>query len=118
MSQAPAPQSFPLMSGDKHVLRFTITDASEAAVDLTGGSGQFAMGRSPSATTSVDSDASPATATVAINDAAGGILDVTITAAIAEALQGDYYWELRWTDSSGNSAIAARGWITVYRNMI
>jgi len=118
MAQAPAPQSFPAMSGDQLQLEFTITDNDSAAVDLTGGSGRFAMARKPSSSSNdIDSAASPQTATVTVVSAAAGTVNVVITDENTEALLGDYYYEFKWTDSSGREAVVARGYITFHRNL-
>lgn len=117
MAQAPEMQSFPLMSGDQVQLEFTVTDNDSAAVDLTGGSGRFAMARSPSATVVIDSDASPQTATVTVISAVAGTVNVVITDTNTEALIGDYYYEFKWTDSSGKEAVVARGWMSYEKNL-
>ncbi len=118
MAEAPDFQSFPVMSGDQVQLNFTITDNSGSAVNLTGGTGAFAMARTPSASPVIDSTASPATATINVTDAANGLLNVVITDEDSEALRGDYYYELQWTDASGRSVIVARGVITFEHNLV
>ena len=110
-------QSFPLMSGTQHQLEFTVTDNDGAAVNLTGGSGRFAMARSISDTPAIDSNASPQTATITVTDAANGLVNVVITDENMDALVGDYYWEFKWTDSSGREAVIARGVISVDENL-
>lgn len=97
------------MSGDQVQLEFTVTDNDGTAVDLTGGSGRFAMARTVSDTPVIDSNASPETATVAVQVAADGTVNVTITDENTEALAGDYYWEFKWTDGTGREAVVARG---------
>ena len=94
-----------------------ITDNDSAAVDLTGGSGRFAMARSPADSAVIDSDASPQTATITVVTAASGTVNVVITDTNTESLLGDYYYEFKWTDSSGQECIVARGWITFLRNL-
>ena len=119
MATAPTMQSFALMSGDQVQLEFTITDNDSAAVDLTGGSGRFAMARRPSSSSNViDSAASPQTATISVVSAVAGTVNVVITDENTEALLGDYYWEFKWTDASGREALVARGWIDFKRNLI
>jgi hypothetical protein len=117
MGQAPAMQSFPLMSGDQQQFEFTVRDNDDAVVDVTGGSGRFAMARTERDTPVIDSDASPATATVSIIDAVTGRVNVVITDENTEALIGDYYYELKWTDASGREAVVARGWASFAVNL-
>jgi len=117
MGQAPNFQSFPVMSGDQVQLEFTVTDNAGDAVDLTGGSGRFALARKPTAAPVIDSAASPPTATVTIILAISGRVNVVVTDEDSEALLGDYYFEFKWTDSAGRENVAARGWITFARNL-
>jgi len=108
-------QSFPVSSGDKVVLPITVTDNDGSAVTLTGASARFAMARDIGKSLVIDSDASPATASISISS---NVVTVTIDDADTEALEGDYYYECKVTDSSGNEAVVARGWITFVRNLI
>lgn len=110
-------QSFPAMSGDQLVLPITVVDNDDAAVDLTGGSGRFAMARGPGKTPVIDSAASPATATVVLTTPGSGLLTVTITDENTEALIGDYYYEVKFTDSGGNEGVTTRGWISFAENL-
>ena len=106
------------MSGDQVQLDVTVTDSDGTAVDLTGGSGRFAMARKARSSSNViDSNASPQTATITVTDAANGLLNVVITDENTEALIGDYYWELKWTDSSGREAVTARGVMSFEYNL-
>lgn len=107
-------QSFGLQQGQNVELPITIVDNAGTAVDLTGATARFAMARSPiSSTPVIDSAASPATATVTFTDAVNGLVTVTIDDSDLDALQGDYYYELKITDSSMNESITTRGWISV-----
>ena len=115
MTYAPAFQSFAWMSGDQVQLNFTVTDNNGDAVDLTDGSGRFAMARSVADSPDIDSDDS--TATVTVTDATNGAVNVVITDENTEALSGDYYWEFKWTDSSSREAVVARGIITFEVNL-
>ena len=119
MATAPIYQSFAVLSGTQQQLEFTVTDNDGTAVDLTGGSARFVMARSQhSSTLAIDSDASPATATVTITDAANGLANAVITDENMDGLDGDYYWELQFTDSSGRAATVARGWMSIEANLV
>lgn len=107
-------QSFSMIQGQTVDLRITVTDSDDAAVDLTGGTVRFVMGRSPESTTlDVDSNASPQTATVVLTTPASGILTVTMTDVVTAALLDDYYYECKFTDGTGSETVITRGWITV-----
>ncbi len=111
-------QSFPAMSGDQLVLPITVRDNDGVIVDLTGASARFAMARKPkSATTTIDSAASPATASVVFTDATNGLITVTITDENTDALEGDFYYECKVTDNSGSEAVTNRGWISFAANL-
>jgi hypothetical protein len=118
MAEAPGYQSFPVISGDQMQLELTVRDNANAVVDLTGGSGRFAMARNPRGTIIIDSDASPANATITVVDAANGRVDVTVTDENTEALVGDYYWAMKWTDNTGREALIAHGYISFEANLI
>ena len=118
MGTAPSYQSFSVMSGDQVQLNFTVTDNDDAAVDLTGGSGRFAMARSSSSTPVIDSNASPQSATITIVSAAAGTVNVVIPDEYTDDLDGDYYWEFKWTDVSGREAVIARGVMTLETNLL
>jgi hypothetical protein len=119
MTTAPDYQSFPLVSGDQVQLEFTVVDRNDAIVDLTAGSGRFALARSVyDSTLIIDSAASPATATINVVDPLQGRVDVIMTDEVTDALVGDYYWEFRWTDILGREAMAARGIMSFAENLI
>lgn len=114
---APEPQSFPVMSGEQLQLELTITDNAGSVVDLTGGSGRFALARTWADSPVIDSAASPATASISVVTPLAGRVNVVITDENTEALIGDYYYEFKWTDSSGREAITNRGWISFAGNL-
>ena len=117
MGQAPALQSFPVMSGDQLSLPITVVDNDDAVVNLSGGAAVFKMARRPQSDAVIDSTASPATATAVLTTPASGLITVTITDENTEALNGDYYYECRFTDISDREAVVARGWITFEPNL-
>lgn len=109
-------QSFPAMSGDQLSLPITVRDNNDAIVDLTGGAAVFKMARTPDSVPTIDSTASPATATAVLTPLSG-LITVTITDENTEALRGDYYYECKFTDVSGREAVVARGWISFADNL-
>jgi len=117
MGQAPTHQSFPVMSGDQVSLPITVVDNDGNIVDLTAGTGQFKMARTPSSSPVIDSTSSPATATIDISQPLQGLMTVTITDENTDALEGDYYYEAKFTDTLGREAVVARGWITFEPNL-
>lgn len=118
MAERPDPQSITLSSGENIQLEFTVTDNDGTAVNLTGGTGRFAAARKVGQSLAIDSDASPQTATISVVSATDGTVNVLIDDSVTEGLSGDYYWEFKWTDSSGNEAIVALGWMSFAANMI
>ena len=112
MSEALVYQSFPLNAGQDVDFPFTITDKQGAAVDLTGATARFVLSRTRSSTPILDSSASPATATITFTDRPNGLLTVSLTDANTDSLVGDYYYQLKIVDASGNEGVAAQGWIT------
>ncbi len=111
-------QSFPVMSGDQLHLEFTVRDNDDALVNLTGGTGLFAIARNPNAARVIDSSASPASATITVVDPVNGRVDVTIVDENTDDLYGDYYYEFKWTDSFGREAVIARGWMSFADNLL
>lgn len=118
MAERADPQSFPVASGEQVSLPITVRDNAKALVDLLGGSVVFQMARRPTGTPVIDSTASPATATAVLTDATNGLITVTITDEDTEILIGDYYYECKFTDSSGREAVVAWGWISFAQNLI
>lgn len=117
MTTAPEYQSFAVMSGDQVQLDFTVTDNDGAVVNLSGGTGRFAMARNANASPVIDSDASPQTAVITVTGAASGLVNVVITDEDTDALKGDYYWEFKWTDAAGREVVVARGVMTFNVNL-
>ena len=119
MVEAASYNNFAVVSGTHIILQFSVVDDDAVAVSLTGGTGRFAMARKASDTSYVvDSAASPETATLSVTDAANGLLEVVITDEVTDALSGDYYYELKWTDSTGRSMPTARGYMSFENNLL
>lgn len=110
-------QSFPLISGDQVVLDIDVEDNAGVDVNLTGASVRFAMARTPTGTIVIDSAASPATATAVIQTPSTGLVRVTISDDNTEALVGDYYFECKVTDTGGQEAVVARGYMSFAENL-
>ena len=112
MGEAVNYSSFPLVAGQDITLTISVTDSAGAAVDLTGASARFVLSTPNDRVTVLDSADSPQTATCAVTNEAGGVVTVTITAANSAALLGDYYYEIKVTDSAGAESVTNRGIIT------
>ena len=117
MAQRQDPQSLTMSSGDYVQLEYTVKDNDAAAVDLAGGSGRFAMARSVTDTPVIDSGTSPQTATITVVDTAAGRVNVVIDDADTEALEGEYYYEFKWTDLNGREAIVGWGFMDFAQNL-
>lgn len=88
-----------LKSGDDITLRFTITDADSAAVDLTGGTIKFKI--APNIQTA-DGSATYLGSYTSFTNAAGGIHDETIPDSTTNAWPiGKYIYQVRFIDSTG-----------------
>lgn len=105
------------MSGDQVSLPITIVDNDGTVVNLTNGTGSFKMARDQYSSPVIDSTTSPATASIDISQPLQGLMTVTITDENTEALEGDYYYEAKFTDVAGREAVVARGWITFEPNI-
>lgn len=107
-------QSWQLFEQNHIEFPITVRDVYKtgSVVDLTGATARFTMAREQGGTLVVDTDASPALATIAITDAVNGLMLVTITDENSVGLAGDYYWSAIVTDNGGRRSTVARGWLT------
>ncbi len=113
MSQAVAYNSFPVVAGQDIDLNLTIQDSAGTTVDLTGATLRFVLTTPNNNGIVLDSDSSPQGATYAITSAADGEVTVSITDENMDGLLGDYYYEVKVTDSAGDEGVTNRGIITV-----
>ena len=113
MTDAVALQSFSMQAGQDVNLNFTTTDRNGDAQDITGASIRFVMSRRSNSAAVIDSQASPATATVTITTAASGLFTVALADTDTDALSGDYYYEAKLTDASSNESVVARGYVSI-----
>lgn len=112
MSQAVNYSSFPLSAGQDVSLNLTIVDSAGAAFDLTGASLRFIMATALDRNVVIDTATSPQTASYTVTDATAGEVTVSITDTNTDALLGDYYYEVKITDSSSTEGVTNRGIIT------
>ena len=113
MSQAY--QSFAIQQGQDVDLSIVCSDDDGTFLDFTGMSGRFAAARDEDSTPVLDSDASPFTASVTLSSSSplDGVVTVALRDTDLDSLEGDYYYELKLTDSNGYETVAARGIISV-----
>ena len=112
MSEAVAYNSFAVQAGQDINLDFTITDSAGSAVNLNGATVRFAAARTVGSTPVLDTTASPQTATITFSSPISNTFTASIKDTDSDGLRGDYYYEVKITDSSGNEAISNRGIIT------
>jgi len=109
--------SITMTRGDTRIIPMQINDSAGAAVDLTGMAVRWWLAKSVRATAyalqlSIGSG-------VTIVNAAGGRLDVIITAAQSAVLEGQYYFELELTSGSQVFTPAdTKGTLTVVADLI
>lgn len=110
-------QDFTIFRGDTKTLTYTIKDANDAIVDLTGGTAKWEAARSVnSATKDIQKSTSSG---IAIMAPTSGILVVTIDPADTASLGvGGYYHELEFTDASGRVSTVATGRMTLKEELI
>jgi hypothetical protein len=88
-----------LKCGDDETVRFTITDADGAAINLTGGSIKFKIAKSDNVT---DANATYIGTYTSFTDAANGIHDETIPDSTTGAwTPNNERYQARFIDSSG-----------------
>jgi hypothetical protein len=115
-------QDLTVVSGDDRTLRFAIVDPAGATLDLTGAqavrwgcarlqaNGNYVL---PASVTKTLANG------VAITDAAGGIIEVTLAGTDTAALsQGRYHHELELTDADGAVSTLAMGTMTLLEDLL
>lgn len=105
-------------SGNDVVLHFTTIDEDTAdALDLSGATAiDFMVAKKASASTALISKS--LANGISIVSAAEGTFDVTLSDSDTEALKGDYYYEVRLTNSLGNKITLAYGKFSITENLI
>ena len=112
MTEAVGYNSFIVQAGQDIDLGFTIVDNNGDAVSLSGVTVRFAAARSIGSTPVLDTDADPQTAATTFPSPMDNTFIVSISDTDCDDLRGDYYYEVKITDSSGNESITNRGIIT------
>lgn len=100
-------------SGETVNLVITVLDDDDVAVDMTGATISFAIMRNIGGTAVISTAAATASSSIASN-----VVTINITASNTEALQGDYRFECRAIDGSGNEAVIAYGNIAFLENQL
>lgn len=109
-------QDFEVFSGNDKVLRCTLVDDAGAPVSLAGILGaEWALAKTATGTAKITKTLG---AGIAVFNEDGGVLDVTVTDDDLEPLAGEYYHELRVTDSSGKKTTVLYGDVTIFPNLV
>lgn len=98
--------------GDDLSLEFTVIDDDGNAVNITGATVRFQIFRRRGDTPVIDTEVSPATASVTLTTPASGIFTVDIDGDDTESLLGTYAFECVLIDTSSKESTPTRGWIT------
>ncbi len=93
-SQAPAPLALSCTSGDDWGIQITLTSDGSTPINVTGYT--WAAGIVTGAETAV------ATITVTATTPASGIIDLSMSDTVTDALEGVYRWFLTWTDGTAS----------------
>lgn len=93
-SQAPAPLALSCTSGDDWGIQITLTSDGTTPINLTGYT--WAAGLVTGSETAV------ATITVTETNPTLGVIDLSMTDAVTDALEGVYRWYLTWTDGTAS----------------
>jgi hypothetical protein len=111
-------QNFDVFSGNDVTLTVTVTDrATGNPLDLTGAQALiYSLGKSATAGSAIITKT--LSAGVQLLDAEEGQLEISLTAADLEPLNGTYYHELRLTNALGKKATLLHGTVTVSPNLI
>lgn len=114
---------YTIYAGNKHLLKFTITDSDNGGVakDLTGIGAQFALSRRISdeiysTTPVVEKDSDGPDVTI-VAPASSGVIWVVLNGVDTEDLQGTYYYELETVDGQGNTLVVATGDLEIKANV-
>lgn len=99
-------QHLEVVSGENRTLTGYARDSSNAVANLTSKTITVYVGVRPN-----DPDRSGAvfTKTGTVTSASGGIFTFPVTPGDTNNLEGDYEWQAKTTDGSGNIAVVAQG---------
>lgn len=103
--EAPISTTYNLFIGEDRTLRFTVVDANDAAVDISGYALEWVMREKPASATA---DITKATGSgITITDGPNGLCEVAITDADTLALlPGTYFHTLRRTDDDSETVLS------------
>jgi hypothetical protein len=103
-------------SGNDLTLEVTATDQDGSALDLSGAQALiYAIGKSATGGALITKGLGSG---VTVTDAAGGVLEVALSADDLEPLNGAYYHELRLTNAAGKKSTLLYGAVTVSPNLV
>lgn len=116
MSAAPE-FNFEMHQGDTKRLRISIKDPSGTAVSLIGAQSikWWVAKRVTSTTRFLEKTVGDG---ITVDDAAGGLLTISLDPEETEDVSGDYYHELEVIDSAGDIGTVLRGTMTVVRALV
>ena len=112
MSELVSPVSLSFVAGDDLLLEFTVTDADDEVVNITGMTARFVVVRQIGDSAVISTEAVPATATATLTTPASGIFQVEVDAAVTANLSGTYRFQAEVEDGSGDKSTVSRGYIT------
>jgi hypothetical protein len=105
-----------IRAGNAHILRVTVKDSDDAAVDITGATIKWSLAlRRGSETVLVEKESGDG---IEIVDAEDGIFEIAIDAADTEDLGGIYYHEAELTDSLDRKQTVMVGFLTIEKVLI
>ena len=110
----PNVQHLDVYAGENRTATLYARDSDNAAVNLSGKTVQWVVGRRPR---NLDCDAAVITKSGTITDAAGGAFTVAIIPTDTQYLRGDYQHQAETLDGSGLKAIVTVGRFGVHRRI-
>lgn len=101
--------------GDTRVLRITIKDDDDVAVDIAGADIKLWIAESVQGPALIEKSNGSG---ITITDATSGQFEVTLESADTENLEGKYYFECEITDALGNISTPIKGTMKIVRALI
>lgn len=111
-------QDFEIFSGNDILLQISVTDADndDDPLDLSGATDLiWALAKNAKATAIITKDILDG---VSITDPTEGEVEITVSSSELEPLSGEYYHELRLTNSAGKKITLMFGTATINVNLI